>query len=90
MLCLHALLVIVFLPCFCPYWNQTHCKCYFQILSNLGDFQFLFIDVAIILIIVFTSEYYSQNKLLVLKQNFVSQFLLILTYCVIGKYLERI
>lgn len=30
---------------------------YSQILSNLGDFQFLFIDIAIILIIAFTSEW---------------------------------
>lgn len=33
-----------------------------QILSNLGDFQFLFIDVAIILIIVFTSKWHEDTR----------------------------
>lgn len=41
------------IECF-PWW--TCWKCPFQILSNLGDFQFLFIDMAIILVVVFTSE----------------------------------
>lgn len=41
------------IECF-PWW--TCWKCTFQILSNLGDFQFLFIDMAIILVVVFTSE----------------------------------
>lgn len=36
----------------------------FQMLSNLGDFQFLFIDVAIILLIVFTSEYLGPHSML--------------------------
>lgn len=30
-----------------------------QIQSNLGDFQFLFVDLALILVVVFTSEYFS-------------------------------
>lgn len=35
-----------------------NCSLYLnQELSNLGDLQFLFIDLAIILVIVFTSEY---------------------------------
>lgn len=33
-----------------------------QILSNLGDFQFLFIDIAIILLIVFTSKRWKSDK----------------------------
>lgn len=35
---------------------NLYCLFVFQILSNLGDFQFLFIDIAIILLIVFTSK----------------------------------
>lgn len=52
----HSRLLSVILPEKLKFCRTFRFFSSFQILSNLGDFQFLFIDIAIILIIAFTSN----------------------------------